>query len=376
MGIYNKKQMADFIITDKHISYIVKNFNNRDDYRLAEDNWNLLTREQKEFIFEFLKVSQDKKIIIKEAWYNTLGDVVGIFDPTGVVDLVNGVSYINQGELLFGFLSVVSAVPYIGDFVAKPVMGALKLGNPSAKALNGVLKTAKSGNMTKAADDLAKLTSVGGVTGKFVNGMKKVAPKLKDMVNRMPDSVLKGGGIKRTLLQWIELFEQGAKRGFRTRVIGANLAKNFKKLSPAEASKRLEELISLSKNTKGVFTGYRTNKGFLSTKTLFGGMPQLIGRNKSVRSLMRQTKWWLGFLDFLGLGNWVGPDETIQMLGGVEQMVGQMESYNKTPEAKQYFQDEFGQSISQDRNDLPPPSYSKESQSQNPFELFLNKLIS
>lgn len=369
--------MADFILTEKHISHIVKSFKINDDYKLAEENWNSFSREQKEFVFEFLKESQNKKTIIKESWYNTLGDIVGIFDPTGVVDLVNGLSYLYKGELLFGFLSIVSAVPYIGDALAKPVMAALKIGNPSVKALETVLKTAKSGNMTKAADDLAKLTDVGGVTGKFVTGMKKVTPKLKDVINRMPDSVLKGGGIKRTLLQWIQLFEQGAKRGVRTRVVGANLAKNFKKLSPAEASKRLEDLINLSKNTKGVFRGYRTSKGFFSTKTLFGGMPQLIGRNRSVRSLMRQTKWWLGFLDFLGLGNWVGPDEAIKMLGGTDQMVAQMENYNKTPEAQQYFQEEFGQQTSQTSGDLAPPSsYTKEPQGQNPFEMFLNKLIS
>jgi hypothetical protein len=366
--------MADFILTDKHISYIVKNFTINDDYRLVEENWDSFSKGQKEFVFEFLKATQDKKIVIKEAWYNTLGDIVGIFDPTGVVDLVNGVSYIKQGELLFGFLSIVSAVPYIGDLVAKPVMGALKLGKPSAKSLQNVLKIAKS-DRGKAAAELAKLSDMGGMTGTFVKGMKKVSPKLKDIINKIPDSVLKGGGIKRTILQWIELFEQGAKRGVGVRVVGANLAKRFKKLSPEESLKKLEELIKLSKNTGGIFSGYRTSKGILSTKTLFGGMPQLIGRNKSVRSLMRQSKWWLGFLDFLGLGNWVGPDETVKMLGGEQEMIAKMEEYNKTPDAQKYFQEEFGQSIGQNTYDSAPKTPSKLSTNE-PFGNFLNSILS
>jgi hypothetical protein len=91
-----------------------------------------------------------------------------------------------------------------------------------------------------------------------------------------------------------------------------------------------------------VFTGYRTTKGLFSWKTVFGGMPQLMGRNKSVRALMRQSKWWLGFLDYIGLGNWVGPDELAEKLGGEEAMRQKMEQYNQTPQAQQNFEDQFG----------------------------------
>ena len=34
---------------------------------------------------------------LNEAWYNTVMDVVGLADPTGVVDIVNGISYFTQG---------------------------------------------------------------------------------------------------------------------------------------------------------------------------------------------------------------------------------------------------------------------------------------
>ena len=98
-----------------------------------EEKWNNLNDQDKSFVVEFLQATTDNKTINESNWMNTLGDIVGIFDPTGVVDLVNGVSYISQGDNLFGFLSIVSALPNAGDLVAKPDMGALKVGAPSAK---------------------------------------------------------------------------------------------------------------------------------------------------------------------------------------------------------------------------------------------------
>ena len=70
-------------------------------------------------------------------------------------------------------------------------------------------------------------------------------------------------------------------------------------------------------------------------------MPQLMGRNRSVRALMRKTKWYLGLLDFLGIGNFVGPDELQQQLGDAkfEQSIA---NYNNTAEAQQYAQEDFG----------------------------------
>ena len=43
-------------------------------------------------VFNSLKVLYPKKSkLIKEAkWYNVVGDILGIVDPTGIVDIVNG----------------------------------------------------------------------------------------------------------------------------------------------------------------------------------------------------------------------------------------------------------------------------------------------
>ena len=56
---------------------------------------------------------------------------------------------------------------------------------------------------------------------------------------------------------------------------------------------------------------------------------------------MGQTKWWLGFLDYIGVGNFVGPEELSTQMGEA-QMMKKIEQYNQTPQALENFDDEFG----------------------------------
>lgn len=374
--------MAEIIIKESQLNLIKGELAKQSEMRLAEENWNKFTDEEKELVVEFLKaIYPEKSKLLKEAWYNTLGDIVGIFDPTGVVDLVNGISYLAQGENLFGFLSIISAIPYAGDIVAKPVMGALKIGKPSAKALNRVLSAAKKANtaeeVAKVSADLARLSDTGGITGTFVKGVGKIAPSLKSVIQRVPGGFLTSG-LKKTILGWIELFEKAAVSGKSVRTDGSKLAGTIQNISKADRIKGLEDLIKLSKETPGMFTGYRTTKGLLSWKTIFGGMPQLMGRNKSVRALMRQSKWWLGFLDYLGLGNWVGPDELVKKLGGEEIMRQKMEEYNKTPQAEKNFQEQYGseeQSQSTQQQTSQTGSQTGTNVDTDPFAKFMRNLL-
>ncbi|NBO23174.1 hypothetical protein EBU94_07555, partial [bacterium] len=328
--------MISFLVTEEQFKKLKSNFLLGEEFKLAESNWENFSENEKKSIVEFLQTNYPNKKNLNEAeWYNTLGDIVGIFDPSGVVDLVNGISYIKQGDNLFGFLSIVSAVPYVGDAVAKPVMGALKVGAPSAKALEGVLKTAKAGDTLKASEDLAKLTNSNKLIDVFVSGFGKIANVARGFIEKLPRPF---GGLKKTILQWFDLFEKGAKSGKALNLKGAGIAAKLGK--DATQIQKLEDLIQLAKDTPGLFTGYRTSKGLLSWKTVFGGMPQLIGRNKSVRALARQTKWWGGFLDWLGLGNYVGPDEVLAQMGQ-EDLESKVSEYQKTPEAQKYFDESF-----------------------------------
>ena len=348
--------MPSIVLTQEQLDMINSDLKREKVIQEIHEKWQTISKTQKLFVLEYLKVLHQLNEVIKkvksnqlnEAWYNTVLDVVGWLDPTGIADTLNGVIYLTQGEYLFGFLSFVGAVPYAGDIVAKPVMYALKAGKPSAKALNGVMKLSKAGKSTEAAAELAKLSDSGGLIGWFTKQMAKLVPKLEELINAMPGGVLKG--FKNTLLEWINLFKKGATSSKAVRNQAADLAKGIEgvkaggavvRLSKKEQIKRLENLIQLSKQTPGMFSGYRTGNKILSWKTFWGGMPQLMGRNRSVRALMRKTKWYLGLLDFLGIANFVGPDELQQQLGDskFEQSIGE---YNNTDQAKQYAQEDFG----------------------------------
>ena len=51
------------------------------------------TIKESELKERILQIYEEERLKLNEdRWYNTVGDIVGIFDPTGVVDLVNGVS--------------------------------------------------------------------------------------------------------------------------------------------------------------------------------------------------------------------------------------------------------------------------------------------
>ena len=378
--------MFQIIIKESQLNSIKEKLRLEEELKMAQEKWETFSKKDKEFVFEFLKNAypETSKTLKEATGWNTLGDIVGIFDPTGVVDLVNGISYIYQGDNLFGFLSIVSAVPYVGDVVAKPVMGALKLGAPSAKALETILKAAKVAKtpeeLAKVSSELARLKSKGGVIGFFIQQFSKVSGKLKSIIERSPGGVLKG--LKNTILQWINLFEKSSVAGKAIRGKAGKLAADFVRPASAVGKSleiaKLSELVKAAKETPGLFTGYRTANKVLSWKNIFGGMPQLIGRNKSVRALMRKSKWWLGFLDYVGIGNFVGPDELLSKVGE-EKMVSEMENYNKTEEAKKYAADEYGGAeISQDEvqsKSTQSSSQSSGGQDSNPLSDFFKSIF-
>jgi hypothetical protein len=374
--------MAEFILSEKQLKLINNNINFNINLESAQENWLKLSTKEKEFVIETAKLlyPYNSKLLKEAKWYNTLGDIVGIFDPTGVVDLVNGISYIKQGDNLFGFLSIVSAVPYVGDVVAKPVMGALKIGAPSAKLLESILKMANLAKsekeFAKVASELARLESKGGPISFFIKQFGKVSGKLRAIIERSPGGVLKG--LKDTILQWINLFEKSSVAGKSIRGEAGKLAKEFAakagNLGKSKQIAQLSQLAQEAKRTPGLFTGYRTESKLLSSKTLYGGMPQLIGRNRSVRTLMRKTKFWAGFLDWMGLVNFVGPDELMSKMGESD-FQKSMEEYQKTSQAQQYYYDDFG-------NEMPQNSQSSSSQStetqktdSSPIQSFVSSLF-
>jgi len=123
-----------------------------------------------------------KKIVpLSEAWYNTLGDIVGIFDPTGIVDIANAISYWTQGKKTFALLSLVSAVPGV-DWATKPFVIGSKIvaGASETKILGWLVRTLNKwiGVILDKIDKmlLSKIPIVRNFANgirDFINGLKK-----------------------------------------------------------------------------------------------------------------------------------------------------------------------------------------------------------
>ena len=309
----------------------------------------LTESELKQRIFEIYE-EERLKMINEDRWYNTLGDVVGIFDPTGVVDLVNGVSYWRQGDKLFAILSWVSAVPYLGDLLAKPVVGVMKIGGSASKAFKAATIAGDATKMAKTAK------MAGGPIAKLVEKVpswgSKLIAMLRASVGRVP---LLGTGLVKTVEEFVSIFGKASKEmKASTEITGKLMAKGEAALTKSE-----KELLATELKKQSSFRGFRDYKGegqSFANKYISGGMGRLWG-NRATRSLMRRTKWYLGLLDFLGVANFVGPDELEEKYGDLQ---GRVDEYEKTNQAQQYAQEDLGQG---EVSPPPPPTSSTSSTS-------------
>jgi hypothetical protein len=284
---------------------------------------------------------QNEGKVINEAWYNNVMDIVGIVDPTPITDTINAISYFIQGDTLFGVLSLVAAVPFfVGDVVAKPVMGAMKIGSKATKELEAALKLAKTDSKA-AGEIIGRLAKDPGPVGKFLQsagGTGGWAEKVNSFLKEMPVGPFKG--MKNTIMDYFTLL---GRAGTKSKGV-SGLAKSLEadlKMGKAGV-KDIQALKDLMKAEKVFDVAALSKPGFMS-QTFFGGIPRIFrsAEGRRLKIMMQQTKWWLGFLDYIGIGNWVGAEEVIKTLGSEAEMIKSMENYQKTPEAQQYFKESF-----------------------------------
>ena len=366
LGIYNKTM--DAIITERQMELFVN-------FQIVEarknefqEKYDKLDDEQKQLFEEFSRIfiPNYNGVLTEQEWYNTLGDLVGFVDPTGIVDAVNGLSYIYQGNWFFGLLSLVSAIPLM-DYFTKPFMLAGK-GSRLVKVTNEALKLAKAGNVTKATEIVADVAKGDSLMAKFTAGIRKFAPKIKNFIDRVPMGRL-GEGFKKTLKDWITMFEKVGSGTQKASKLGKGLEKYAMTRQLAKNPMTKEETIDVLKRMqKALKSDYRLFRDFggSAAKGLKGfknykasGMGRLFG-NKATRSLMRRTKFWAGFLDYLGVANFVGPDELAEKMPDMEEKVNQ---YAQTAEAKQNWDADFANVPTE-----PPANYSPEQPENNGSE--------
>lgn len=337
--------MSEYIISPRQLMIIHEHISLDAKIKLAEQNWNNFSKEEKKFVVDCLEAFYPhKKGLLKEAWYNTVMDILGIFDPTPIIDIINATSYFIQGDTLFGILTIIGAIPYAGDLIAKPVLGALKIGGPSVKALESAIKMSKgaavgSKEYKAAQETIEKLAKEPGVIGSF---LKKMGGGMGDKILKTLDEFPAGPfkGMKNTIKSYFQLLSNAGKKGAMFQKRAGVLAKNFQK---GTATVKDVELLKNYLKTQKVFNPATLTKPGFFTNVFFGGIPRLFRSpgQRRLRILMQSTKWWLGFLDYIGIGNWVGAEELAKNMGE-EEFAKKVEEYNQTPEAKQNFEDQFG----------------------------------
>jgi hypothetical protein len=322
---------------------------------------------------------ENGELINESAWYNTVMDILGIFDPTPIVDIINATSYFIQGDTLFGILTIVGAIPYAGDVVAKPVLGALKIGGPSVKALESAIKLSKgaavgSKEYKAATETIEQLAKQPGVIGTF---LQKMGGSFGDKVIKTIDEIPAGPfkGMKNTIKSYFQLLSNAGKKGTMFQKRAGVLARSFQK---GTATVKDVELLKNYLKTQKVFNPATLTKPGFFTNVFFGGIPRLFRspEQRRLRVLMQSTKWWLGFLDYIGLGNWVGAEELVKKMGE-ENFNQKVEEYNQTPDARQNFEDQFGSEGNEGQtNNQQSTSPSSSSSAQlDPFAKLLRNLL-
>jgi hypothetical protein len=336
-------------LTESQVKDRIIEIYNEEYSKIIEEKWNGLSKNDKIIVVEMLKTiyPEKAKTLNESKWYNTVGDIVGIFDPTGVVDLVNGVSYWRQGDKLFAVLSWISVVPLLGDAIAKPVVGVLKAGGAATKAFRGAVV---AGDAVKIAET-AKVA--GGPVAKMVEKAPSWGSKLMDVLKA---SVGKVPGIGMPMVKAVEEFVGIFTKASRELKMPTNVVKDGKlvnvekSLSSAEKTQLMKQL---EKEQGKMFRGHKDVKNswlkYMKSDATLGqkisaGVPRIFGGNPATRSLMRRTKTYLGFLDWLGIGNFIGPDELLSQVPNAEE---KWDQYSQTPEAQQTWSNEMGE--------VPPP---------------------
>jgi hypothetical protein len=89
---------------------------------------------------------------------------------------------------------------------------------------------------------------------------------------------------------------------------------------------------------------------------------------------MVRTKFWAGFLDYLGVANFVGPDESINKMGE-EAFNSAMNDYVKTPEAQQNWQSDFQGEETESNQQTQTPKQSEQQKTKSMTQDFLSDML-
>lgn len=394
--------MGDLIFSDLDFKERLNEIYIEEKKKIITEQFIKLPKEHKKVIREIYDnwYPQYSHILNESTWLNTIFDIVGIFDPSGIVDAINAVSYFYQGDYFFGLLTMISVIPYVGDLIAKPILGVGK----SSKLIKGVdeaLVLAKNGKTVEASRILEQAANSNTLIDKFVRAVGSWAPKLKVFVERLPITGIGRKlttGLRNMIIDWCDLFINFAAKRSSFKQHAANIASQMAKNS-ANAQKLVTDFNKLLKNDKSLaskftsFTGQYKNVRVANTKFFSapwsagwttkyfwpGFTTGLLWRNRDLTSLLVRTKWYYGFLaylyDKLGIDDAISfilPDQLERLLG-IQKLNEETLVYANTEEAKSLWDEEF-QNVTTDgdtsqsmaaKPSIPKPSELPSSDIQN-----------
>jgi hypothetical protein len=177
-----------------------------------------------------------------------------------------------------------------------------------------------------------------GFIGQFLQSAESWAPKINTFIDKIPAGPFKG--MKNIIKDYFTLLGNAGKK---SNTLQKMVKDALKRPSKANLSKKIPTIQKYLKDTKIFNLTDMSKPGFL-TNTFFGGLPRLFRspEGRGIKILMGKTKWWLGFLDYIGIGNFIGPEELSNKLGGDDEMAKKMEEYQKTDEAKKNYKEDVG----------------------------------
>jgi hypothetical protein len=341
----------------------------------------------KEIYLEEKNKLKSKKLI-KEGFNDTLLDYVqsaldflGWVDPTPISDTINGFIYWNRGDRLFAYLTWISAFPYLGDIVAKPAVLALKRLKSSAKL------GASADDILGVSDDVVKqmenaldagdvegfktlIDDNGGVMKNIVENFDKstIYGSIMDNLNQVKSVARRipiVGGLVSTIDEWTDIFTKASKQIKTPKEISdyydKALKMGIKPLNDIDKKLLTQELNEL--NRYRGFRDYEPQNPNWWNRYYDGALVKLYG-NRNMRSLIERTKWYLGLLDWLDIGNFKGPKELEREIPNLEE---KMEEYDQTELAKNLAAEDFSEefSVFDKINKLIPQSFTSDSKMNN-----------
>lgn len=361
--------MRKFVLTEDQFKELaVPYFRKREeDVKSVQENWSKLTIGEKKLVLEIYKILYpEQKDIINEGFmdYVQTGlDVVGMVPVIGdFADIINAVLYFKKGDVFFGLLSLASLIPIAGDFVAGPIILAAKAGAKEVKFFKAAVATKNAAKIADAANGLKQSSSLGAKIVKFIESFKTgLGTKIMNLVRKGQKVPIIGKFF--TLIEdWVKVFTKAAdnikiptKGGFT--IIGKGLSGPERVMWGKTVNEILGSLRGKLKTT--MFRDMAKDKAAVKLLGI------KLWTAPASKVMLGKTKLFGRFLDRLGLGNFVGPDELEKTMPDAQQKFAE---FLTTPEGQKSFTEEFVQT------ELPQTTKSEQNLDNEALSFIASKL--